>query len=711
MPETPDQSNAPVTENGEDLFAACIRRGEDFLAAGALDEATIHFEKAHRVNPQSAIALFGLGTIYYRKDDDDKAIEVLLRANRLDPSNVGVLNTLGAAYGRKKRFEEAIAAFVQVTKLDSSHAGAAMNCGRLLFSVGRVEDAEAWLAKAATIRPHHAETLRLLAETRLALGQPRLAATAAEQAINADPENHGARLALGQAYLSLRKLRAAREQLSLFLQRKPNHPEGLYFLAETEEKSGRSEIAKALYHRVAQLDVDPEFRTLVRLKIALTLPVICKSAAAITRHRNTIKTALATLPREPVTDVYTAGGFTNFYLAYHGENDRELQENIAAFYLECCSDLAMMAPHIGQATEREKMRVGILSSFLRNHTVGYLCRGLIEHLDRDRFEVVLLRCPVLPLEDPVAPLLAKMADRVVDLPDDLNRARAMVAAEEADLIYFPEIGMEDLVYFLAFARSAPVQVMGWGHPVTSGIPNMDAFLSVAAMEPEEADDDYSEALIELDGLSICVPEPNLPGEVADREVFGMSREAPAYLCAQSLYKIHPGFDSIAAAILEKDSDAYLYFLTIHTQADDVFMQRLEKTVGANMARVKILPRVKGRDFTALLNSADVLLDIPHWSGGKTSLESLITGTPIVHWPGPFMRGRHTLAFYKHIDVMDCVVDSADAYVETAYRLVHDQSFRTSVRKRIQERAPKLFNDTSAIAEISDVFEKLIMASR
>ena len=61
--------------------------------------------------------------------------------------------------------------------------------------------------------------------------------------------------------------------------------------------------------------------------------------------------------------------------------------------------------------------------------------------------------------------------------------------------------------------------------------------------------------------------------------------------------------------------------------------------------------------------------------------------------------------------MECVVDSAEAYVKTAARLVHDTAFRASVRTKISESASTLFNDMSAIDEISDIFEKLIMESR
>ena len=269
-------------------------------------------------------------------------------------------------------------------------------------------------------------------------------------------------------------------------------------------------------------------------------------------------------------------------------------------------------------------------------------------LDRKRFSITLLRSPIIPVDDPMTRAIAALADEVIDLPDNLAAARILVAETEADLIYFPEIGMEDLVYFLAFARSAPVQVVGWGHPVTTGIPNVDVFLSVTDMEPEDTSTHYSERLIALDGLSLCVSPPLMDKTIPDRESFGLDPDWPAYFCAQSLYKIHPEFDPVVAAILDKDKEARTYFISIRNQSDDIFLSRLERVVGSNMDRVHLIPRIPSKEFLLLLKSADVLLDVPHWSGGKTSLESLAAGTPIVHWPGRFMRGRHTLAFYKRM---------------------------------------------------------------
>lgn len=575
------------------------------------------------------------------------------------------------------------------------------------MTLGQISEGERWLTQADNVRPNHSETLRLLTETRLALGQPHLAMVCGEQAIICDPQNPFAHLALGQAYLGARKLSAARDRLKTYINMQPNDPKGYYFLGEAESKSGRTDIAFRLYKHVLGLEIDEQFRSMLALKCASVLPVIALSDDEIELHRRRIEASLKSLSRPHVDDPYQSGGSTNFYLAYHGRNDATFQKEVARFYLDCCPSLAETSPHIDKPLRKSKKRIGILSSFLRNHTIGYLNYGLIKHLDRERFEIVLLRAPILPLEDPLAEKIAAMADRVIDLPDSLGDARHALFQQELDLLYFPEIGMEDLVYFLAFARSAPVQVMGWGHPVTSGIPNVDAFLSVADMEPDNAENHYTEKLIKLQGLSVSMPRASVPEETKTKEHFDIDPDSPAYVCAQSLFKIHPACDSLFKDILDQDADGKLYFISLNTESDDVFLNRLEQTLGSHMDRVTLLNRVTSMDFLSLLRCADVLLDIPHWAGGKTSFESLAMGTPIVHWPGDFMRGRHTLAFYKKMDLMDCVVDSAQDYAATAVRLVKDQTFRSHVRTKISERSHVLFDDVSAIEEISDVFDQLI----
>ena len=54
---------------------------------------------------------------------------------------------------------------------------------------GHPEEAERWLVQADKVRPNHGETLRLLTDARLALGQPYFAMNSGKLAVKNSPKN------------------------------------------------------------------------------------------------------------------------------------------------------------------------------------------------------------------------------------------------------------------------------------------------------------------------------------------------------------------------------------------------------------------------------------------------------------------------------------------------------------------------------------------
>src|SRR5207249_4355624 len=105
-----------------------------------------------------------------------------------------------------------------------------------------------------------------------------------------------------------------------------------------------------------------------------------------------------------------------------------------------------------------------------------------------------------------------------------------------DLLFYADIGMDAISYFLAYARLAPVQCVTWGHPVTTGIPNVDAFLSADVLEPPGAEAHYSERLVRLGRLPTWYECPIVPAEPAGRAALGLPADATLYVCPQSLFK-------------------------------------------------------------------------------------------------------------------------------------------------------------------------------
>ena len=129
-----------------------------------------------------------------------------------------------------------------------------------------------------------------------------------------------------------------------------------------------------------------------------------------------------------------------------------------------------------------------------------------------------------------------------------------IAAGAPDVVVYPELGMDATTFALAALRLAPVQCAGWGHPVTSGLPTIDAMFTSGPMEPSDGDTHYRERLVRLPGIGTRYARPSLP-ERASRAALGLPDRGPLLLFPQSLFKLHPADDRRVARVLAAAPEA------------------------------------------------------------------------------------------------------------------------------------------------------------
>ncbi|MDP6174502.1 MAG: hypothetical protein QGF09_10070, partial [Rhodospirillales bacterium] len=389
-------------------------------------------------------------------------------------------------------------------------------------------------------------------------------------------------------------------------------------------------------------------------------------------------------------------GATNFALAYHGLDDRALQESLARLYLAACPALGFVAPHCREDPRQqcERPRIGFVSSFFRAHTIGRLFGRLIAGLPGQGFDVRVFSFN--PQEDALSGSLAEAVDEFIPLAPDLEAARQRIAEARLDILYFCDLGMEPLTYFLAFSRLAPIQCVSWGHPVTTGIPSLDYFLSSHLTEPEGAGEAYSERLVRLRGFPVCVEAPPR----AERA----RRRANLYICPQSLFKFHPDFDRLIGQVLRLDPKGELLVLEgSHPRWREILGRRWRRTLPGVAERIKFIPRMAREDYLNALAGASVMLDTPHFCGGMTSLEGLANRLPVVTLPGRFLRGRVTAGFLEALDLGECIAESEEEYAETAVRLAGAEGAAKKLRGQISDRAPSLFNNPRDLDENARFF--------
>jgi protein O-GlcNAc transferase len=463
---------------------------------------------------------------------------------------------------------------------------------------------------------------------------------------------------------------------------------------------------RAAHYSSLALGLHPSAEALMSQK--LVVPSIMESSEAIqetrARYAQGIGSLLISPPRlgSPPGDL----GVSAFFLAYHGENDRELQTAAARLFLQAIPSLEFTAPHC-RAPKRKpgKIRIGFISRFFASHSIFSTSIGLIEHFSRDRFEVIALRLTP-SRDDACTARIRAAADSTVDLDPEIYRAREQIAALWLDVLFYQDIGMEPISYFLAYARLAPIQCVSFGHPNTTGIPTMDYFLSNDLFEPPDAQDHYSETLVQLRNLPTLAYyyKPVIPAHSATRESFGLPGEAPLYVCPQTLYKLHPEFDDILRDLLTRDARGLVVLIAGQFQEfTDRLRRRFERTLAGLAQRVVFLPFMPFERFMQLLGLADVILDSLHFNGMNSSLQAFAIGTPVVTLPGRLQRGRHTQAMYRVMGIHDCIATSPRQYVDIAQRIASHAEIRDNLRQRILACNHLLFEDGRVVAEFERFF--------
>jgi predicted O-linked N-acetylglucosamine transferase (SPINDLY family) len=299
--------------------------------------------------------------------------------------------------------------------------------------------------------------------------------------------------------------------------------------------------------------------------------------------------------------------------------------------------------------------------------------------------------------------ISAAADRCFTLPPALPAARDVIRQQQLDVLFYTDVGMDPVTYSLACSRLAPVQCTTWGHPVTSGIPTIDYFISSEALEPPGAETLYTEKLVRLDSLAVNYERPkNIAAR--PRAAFGLADDVHLYGCLQMLWKFHPEFDEVICGILRRDPQARVLLIRgLNRRWDDLLTARFCRVMPDVADRIIWLPRQAYEDFLAITALCDVMLDPLHFGGGNTSYEALAMGVPVITLPSQLMRGRITFALYGQMKFADCVATSKQDFVERAVRFCTDRDYRSHVVEQICARSDAIFNDLTGVRQLEQFF--------
>lgn len=566
-----------------------------------------------------------------------------------------------------------------------------------LAAEGRMDEARAALRDAVRAMPGQASLWVQLAIAETHFGDARAALACLDKAVQANPASAADWLGIGRGYAEHWRYPEADSALARASALDPGAAEIETLAAFLKQEMG--DVGGALEALARARARDPG-NLAVMLGERLMLPPVYADMADVARWRSRYRQGLEDLLRDAerlmpraaeVLDLNRA----NFLLAYQGEDDTALQRGYSTLLgkLLAAARPEWRAPRPIRFDGSRRLRVGFVGTLFRDCTAGRYFERWITGLDPDRFERFVYH--VGAVADDFTRRIAAASERFTVARGGLRDTAKAILADELDVLVHPEVGMASISYLLAAMRLAPVQAAGWGHPVTTGADTIDYYFTCAEMEPPDGDAHYVESLVRLPGLGVSysMPAPPPQGTRADA---GLADDRHIYLCAQSLFKVHPEMDELLAQIAAADDRAVLLFFQAPARrVTEAFAARIQGALARRgvppRGQVKFLPRMEASYFRRVLALADIVLDTPRWSGGNTSIDAFAAGVPVVTLPGRFMRGRQTMGMLRLMRMEQLIAANAGDYVRIALEVAGHPGRNAALREAIAARRGVLFD--------------------
>ncbi len=604
-----------------------------------LEEATTVLRAALALTPQHVLAAVSLGIALCQLERGEEALPVLEGAVRAAPGFAPAHGNLGLALMKLGRLDEAVACQRAAIGLQPDYALAHSNLGNALKAAGRPDEALVAYGEALRLRPDFAECHINLGITLTESGRPQDATAALETAIRLCPDLARGHTALGSALQALWRLDEAMAAHRRALDLSPDLPNALINLGTVLQLLGRPTDAAACYDRV--IDRHPEH------ELAFGNLLNC------TIYRDD-------LDNDAIAEVHRRYG--------------------RAFPSEILAGPPMAKPDPADADRR--LRIGYLSSDLRNHPVASNLIPIIERHDRAGFEIHFYAHVLKP--DRYTDEFRALADGwhdIIGLSD--RQAAERIRADGIDILV-SLAGRFDLNRpGICRYRAAPVQIAT--HDVaTSGLAEMDYILGDGTLLARPATEWFSERRLRLPRFPIADLPVGLP------PVPAVPRHGPAVFgCFNNPAKIAPTVTAIWGAVLAALPEARLVLKYHQAYGSPLLRSRLlgELTqAGAAAAQVEFIADKDdyGR-FLARYEAVDIALDTQPFSGSTTSFQALAMGVPVVTLMGDRMAGRWTASMLRAVRLPQLIAADRDGYAAVAVAAARSVDAWRSRRSEIRDR--------------------------
>jgi len=652
---------------------------------GRVEDAIETFRAATATAGSNHSPWYNLGNTLLAQGRPADALEPMKKAARLNPKDSEIARLVGQAYAGSGQTQAAMAAFDRAEALNPKNYRVTTSRAAVLQQTGAPDaDILAQIDKAIALEPENIEHVRQKGAFLQRRSRFAEAEAVHRELLARHPDDIETLLRLGHLLgYSLRRYEEANKFLRHAVDLKPDDPRCLSGLckslidsrygseADHIEESGQ--VAKRLI--ATGTDLFPHAANLSGVFLRLA-----------------DYEALAALPpRSPMmaywVDRMNVGSLHNQLgrvvtkedrlelVHWHHEWGRRVEEAAARFPVK-------RPPP--RSAPRPKIRIGIMSSDLRDHPVAYFALPIIELYDRSRFEIYCYSFYPEPPDRVQSFIQNRVAQfRSMLQASDVEVAQ-QIADDELDILF--ELGgstrynrLEVMAY-----RACPIQVSWLGYPHSAGLSSIDRILVDPYLKPGDPTL-LIEKPFEVPESWVCLGrlgfrdepiEPGLPEDRAGAITFGTMNNP---------YKYTPELFELWAEVMNRVPNSRFLFVRPEAGAP-TFRANVVREFGKHgvAADRLIFECVRGRHMRHY-NRIDIALDTAPHTGGTTTCETLWMGVPTVTLVGEAFFERLSYSNLTNAGLGDLCTFSRKDYADVSVALANDKARRLDIRRNLRGR--------------------------
>jgi protein O-GlcNAc transferase len=334
-----------------------------------------------------------------------------------------------------------------------------------------------------------------------------------------------------------------------------------------------------------------------------------------------------------------------------------------------------------------RLKVGYISDSFRAHAIPLFFEPALRHHDRERYEVYCFSNS--RVFDVVSRRLKRLADRWFDV-SSLGDDDVVGLIKRLNIDILVELGghIGDNRLGVLAHQAAPIQISTWHYPCTTGLKNIQYYLSDRTICPAGMERFFSEAVLHLNPIAMCYqPSRNspsvskLPASISGILTFGAFHR---------MSKITPDSLAMWAGVLRRTPRSRLVLHHIFEgsrRVSKIFRADIElgfNRLGVASRRLSFVGAASQRDTLTLYRDVDIALDSYPYSGCTTTAESLWMGVPVITWAGPRVSSRYSASMLRAVHLDQFVAQSPEECAAIAAGCASNVSVLYNLRRRLRQ---------------------------